>query len=151
MLAAYQTPFEITGRLGPIQQNLDIPDLDIRGHVGKVELTAQGKIINGQLTLDFRVPKASTDDVPIKLHFENPIGVSQLHAHLVALLFPNESQSHTAEVTINPLRANLHLGQSTIHLSGKGTPSHFSLVGDSTALFSKDFPISLPVQQPFSF
>jgi AsmA protein len=35
-------------------------------------------------------------------------------------------------------------------VSGKGTSSRFSLVGDSSSLFSDDLPVSLPVQQPFS-
>ncbi|MEX0830546.1 MAG: AsmA-like C-terminal region-containing protein, partial [Nitrospirales bacterium] len=43
-----------------------------------------------------------------------------------------------------------HLRQSTIHLSGKGTPTRFALVGESPALFSQDFPVSLPVHQPFA-
>jgi uncharacterized protein involved in outer membrane biogenesis len=150
MLMPYQVPLDINGRLGPLQANLDIPELDISGHVGKVALTAQGELMNGQLTLDVQVPKASTDDAPIEFGLEKPVGLSQLQAHLVASLFLNEQQLPPTEVSIDPLRGNLHFGNSTIHVSGKGTPSRFSLVGDSPSLFSGDFPIGLPVQQPFS-
>ena len=150
MVMPYQMPFDVKGRLGPIQANLDIPELDISGHLGKVALTAQGKLLNGQLTLDVQVPKASTDDAPIKLGLKKPVGFTLLEAHLVVPLFLKESQSLPPGVTIDPLRANLHFGNSTIHVSGKGTPSRFSLVGDSDSLFSEDLPVPLPVLQPFS-
>jgi uncharacterized protein involved in outer membrane biogenesis len=150
MVMPYQMPFDVKGRLGPIQANLDIPELDIRGHVGKVALTAQGELRNGQLILDVSVPKASTDDVPIELGLKNLVEFTLLEAHLVAPLFLKESRSLPLGVTIDPLRANLHFGNSTIHVSGKGTPSRFSLFGDSASLFSEDLPVSLPVLEPFS-
>jgi hypothetical protein len=150
MLMPYQVPFDVNGRLGPLQANLDIPELDISGHVGKVALTAQGELMNGQLTLDVQVPKASTDDAPIEFGLEKPIGLSQLQAHLVASLFSKEQQPLSSEVSIDLLRGNLHFGNSTIHVSGKGTPARFSLIGDSATFFSDDLPVPLPVQQPFS-
>ncbi len=150
MLLPYQMPFEVKGRLGPLQANLDIPELDIEGQVGNVVVTAQGEIIDGRLSVDVQIPKASTDDVPIELGLENPIGLTQLQAHFIVPMFPKKSLPHPVGVTIDPLRVNLHFGNSTIHLSGKGTPSLFSLVGDSPSLFSQDLPVSLPVQQPFS-
>ncbi len=150
MLMPYQVPFDVNGRLGPLQANLDIPELDISGHVGKVALTAQGELMNGQLTLDVQVPKASTDDAPIELDLEKPIGLSQLQARLVASLFSKEQQPPSTEVSIDLLRGNLHFGNSTIHVSGKGTPARFSLIGDSATFFSDDLPVPLPVQQPFS-
>lgn len=150
MLMPYQTPFDITGRFGPLQANLDIPNLDIDGLVGKVAVTVQGKMIDGQLTGDLQIPKGSTDDFPIQLGLNTPIGFSQLQAHLVASIFPKGEKAASREVLIDPLHLNLHLGQSTIHLSGKGTPTRFSLVGESPALFSQDFPVSLPVQKPFA-
>jgi uncharacterized protein involved in outer membrane biogenesis len=150
MVMPYQMPFDVKGRLGPIQATLDIPEIDLSGQVGKVALTAQGELLNGQLTLDVQVPRASTDNVPIQLGLKKPVGFTLLEAHLVAPLFLKESQSLHPEVTIDPLRANLHFGNSTIHVSGKGTPSRFFLVGDSPSLLSEDLPIPFPVQQPFS-
>ncbi|MFA9562131.1 MAG: AsmA family protein [Nitrospirota bacterium] len=150
MLMPYQVPFDVNGRLGPLQANLDIAELDVVGHLGKVVVTAQGKILNGQLTLDVQIPKASTDDVPVELGLIKPIGVTQLQAHLVAPLFLKDPQSPPTEASIDSFHLNLHLGQSIIHVSGKGTPSRFSLVGDSPTLFSQDLPVLLPVQQPFS-
>ncbi len=149
MVMPYQLPVEVKGRVGPIQANLDIPELDINGKLGEVEVTTQGAMTNGQLTMDVRVPQASTGDVPIEFGLEKPVRLSQLEAHLVAGLFSTTPQAGPTEVTINPLRANLHLGGSTVHVSGKGTPSHFSLVGNSPSLASQDLPLSLPVQEPF--
>ena len=150
MLMPYQTPFDVTGRFGPLQPNLDIPKLEMNGHVGKVGVTAQGKIIDGQLTGDVQIPKASTDDVPIELGLKKPVEFSQLQAHFVASIFPRGPQPFSGEVIIDPLRLNLHVGQSTIHVSGKGSPSRFSLIGDALILHSEDFPVALPIQQPFS-
>ena len=150
MLMPYQVPFDVNGRLGPLQANLDIAELDVVGHLGKVVVTAQGKILNGQLTLDVQIPKASTDDVPVELGLIKPIGVTQLQAHLVAPLFLKDPQSPPTEASIDSFHLNLHFGQSIIHVSGRGTPSRFSLVGDSSTLFSQDLPVLLPVQQPFS-
>jgi uncharacterized protein involved in outer membrane biogenesis len=150
MLVPYQAPFDVTGRLGPLQANFDIPDIDIDGLVGNVAVTAKGKIIDGKLTADVQIPKASTDDLPIELGLKKPVGFSQLQAHLVAPIFPSGSQGLSGEVLIDPLRLNLHVGQSTIHVSGKGTPSRLSLMGDASTFYSEDFPVTLPVQQPFS-
>ena len=150
MVMPYQIPFDVNGRLGPIEANLDIRELDIRGHVGQVALMAQGELMKGQLTLDVQVPEASTDDVPIELGLEKPVRLSQLQAHLVASIFPKKQEPFPSEVSIDPLRANLHLGNSTLHVSGKGTPSQISLVADSPRIFSQDLPVSLPGRQPFS-
>jgi hypothetical protein len=68
----------------------------------------------------------------------------------VVPLFFKEPQALSKEATIDPFRLNLHFGHSTIHLSGKGTPTRVSLIGDSPTLFSDDLPVPLPVQQPFS-
>jgi len=151
MLMPYQMPLDITGRFGPIQVNLDIPDLDMDGLIGKVAVTAKGKMINGQLTGDMQIPKVSADDLPLQLGLPPSVGLSELQAHFAASIFPQGQQAGSDEVMIDPLRLNLHLGQSTIHLSGKGTPTRFSLVGESPTLFSQDLPVSLPVQQPFAF
>ncbi|MEX2492755.1 MAG: AsmA family protein [Nitrospirales bacterium] len=150
MLLPYQMPFDITGRFGPLQANLDIPHLDINGLVGKVAVMIQGELIDGQLTGDIQIPTGSTDDFPIQLGLKPPLGFSQLQAHLVASIFPKSQPATSSEVLIDPLHLNVHLGQSTIHLSGKGTPTRFALVGESPALFSQDFPVSLPVHQPFA-
>jgi hypothetical protein len=150
MLMPYKTPFDATGRLGPLQANFDIPDIDIDGLVGNVAVTTKGKIIDGKLTADVQIPKASTDDLPIGIGLKKPVGFSQLQAHLVAPIFPRGSQTLSGEVLIDPLRLKFHIGQSTIHVSGKGTPSRFSLMGDASTFYSEDFPVALPVQQPFS-
>ncbi len=148
MVLPYQMPFDVKGRFGPLQANLDIPEMSINGHAGKVAVTAQGKLVEGRLTVDVQIPEASTDDVPIELGLRKPVGLIKLQAHLVAPLF--RKNSLPAEVTIDPFAVTLHFGNSDIHLSGKGTPSRFSLTGDSSSLSSQDFPIALPVQQPFS-
>jgi len=151
MLLPYQMPFDVKGRLGPLQANLDIPELDIEGHVGNVVVTAQGKILEGRLTVDVQIPKASTDDVPIELGLHKPVGFTKLHMHLVAPLFSKQSQPFSSSLTIDPFLVTLHFGNSTLHVSGKGTPSQFYLVGHSPSLSSHDLPVALPVQQPFSF
>ena len=149
MVMPFQMPFEMKGRLGPIQPNLDIPEFDIHGNAGKVVLTGEGSMINGQLTLDVQVPNVSTDDVPFKIGLEKPVELSQIQARLVADLSPAKQQASSAEVTIDPFRTNLHLGQSIIHVSGSGTPSHFSFAGESASLRSQDFPFHVPVPQHF--
>lgn len=148
MVLPYQMPFDVKGRFGPLQANLDIPEMSINGHIGKVAVTAQGKLVEGRLTVDIQIPEVSTDDVPIELGLRQPVGLTKLQAHLVASLF--RKKSPPAEVTIDPFAVTLHFGNSDIHLSGKGTPSRFFLTGDSSSLSSQDFPIALPVHQPFS-
>ncbi len=149
MLLPYQMPLDVSGQLGPLQANLDISTINISGHVGKVGVTVQGQLLDGQLKVDVEIPKASTDDVPIKLGLQSPIQLSQLHAHVVASIFSKRSQARSQDVSIDPLRLNLQFGQSTIHLSGKGTPSQFSFVGESPTLSSQDLPFPLSVQEPF--
>jgi len=150
LLTPFQTPFDLTGRLGPLQANLDIPHLDIDGHVGNVSVTAKGKMSDGQLTADIHIPKASTDDMPIDLGLKKSVEIFELQAHLMAPILSKGSQTSSGEVLIDPFRMNLQMGQSTIHLSGKGTPSQIALKGDSSEFSSDDFPVPLSVQQPFS-
>ncbi len=149
MLLPYQIPFDVSGQLGPLRANLDVPMVKVSGHAGKIAVTAHGQFMDGQLTVDVEIPKASTDDVPIKLGLHNPIQISQMHAHVVASIISNKSQVRSQGVSIDPLRLNLHIGQSTIHLSGKGTPSQFSFAGESPTLLSQDLPFRLPVQESF--
>ncbi len=146
----YQMPFDMNGQFGPLQANLDIPKLTISGHIGKVEVAAHGELMNGQLTVDVQVPKASTDDVPVELGLIKPVGVSQLQAHVVAFMFSREPKIPSGKVMIDPLRLNLHVGHSTIQVSGKGTPSRFSLVGGSPSIASQDLPLSFPIQRSFA-
>ncbi len=150
ILMPYQMLVDAKGRLGPLQANFDIPKLDIVGHVGNVEVTVHGTVLHGQLIVDVQIPKASTDDIPIESGLTKPVGLSQLQVHLVASLFPKEGEPHSDDLTIDSLRANIHFGKSSLHVSGNGTPSRFFLVGDSPALSSQDFPVSLPLQQHFS-
>ena len=150
MLTPYQTPIDVTGEFGPLQPNFDLPELELQAHVGKIGVTANGKIVNGLLTADIQVPNASADDVPIELGLRQPVAVSQVKAHLVASIFPQSSQASSGELIIDSLRLNLHLGQSTIQVSGNGTPSRFSLSGTGPSLSSEDFPVVLPVHQPVS-
>ena len=148
MLTPYQVPFDVTGKFGPLQPNFDLPELGLQAHVGKIDLTAKGKLINGELIVDVQIPKASTNDVPIELGLRQPVSVSQVQAHLETSIFLRSSQTPSGELIIDPLRLNLHLGQSTIHVSGKGTPSQFSLKGKAPSLSSEDLPVALPIQQP---
>ena len=150
MLTPNQIPFAVTGKFGPLQPNFDLPALGLQAHVGKIHVTANGKFINGGLSLDVQIPKASTDDVPIELGLKQPVVVSQVQAHLENSILPQSLQTPSNELIIDPLRLNLHLGESTILVSGKGTPSRFSLIGEAPSLSSEDFPVALPVQQPFS-
>lgn len=150
MLMPYRTSLNVMGRLGPLQANLDIPQLNIEGIIGKVAVTANGKIIAGKLTGDIQIPKASTDDVPIELGLKKPVGLSHLEAHFVASIFPREPKAASDVLLIDPLHFNLHVGQSTIHVSGKGAPSRFSLIGNAPTFSSEDFPMALPVHQAFS-
>ncbi len=149
MLLPYQMPLAASGRLGPLQANLDIPTIDIRGHVGKVGVTVHGQLMQGQLTADVEIPKASTDDVPMQLGLKSAVELSQLQAHVVASIVSNNSQVRSQGISIDPFRLNFHVGQSTIHLSGKGTPSQFSFVGKSPTISSQDLPFALPPHQPF--
>ncbi len=151
MVMPYQVPIDINGRFGPIQANLNIPEVDINGQVNHVVIQGKGDLTDGQLTLDVQVPKASTKDVPLNLGLEKPIAISELQAHLVARLFHKEPSLSTEELSINSLDANLHLGQSTIHLTGKGTPTHFSLVGNTASLASTDLPVAIPLEKPVLF
>ncbi len=149
MLLPYQMPFDVSGQLGPLQANLDIPTMDINGHVGKAGVTVHGQLIQGQFTADVEIPKASTDDVPMQLGLKSAVELSQLQAHVVASIVSNKTQVRSKGISINPLRLNFHIGQSIIHLYGKGTPSQFSFVGESPTISSQDLPFALPPHQPF--
>ena len=151
LVMPHQMPLDITGRFGPIQANFDVPDLKMDGLIGKVAVMAKGKMFDGQLTGDIQIPKVSAPDLPPQLGLPPSVGLSELQAHFVASIFPKGPQAGSEEVLIDPLRLNLHFGQSTIHLSGKGTPRRFSLQGESPTIVSTDFPVSFPVHQPFLF
>ncbi|MDH4193681.1 MAG: AsmA family protein [Nitrospirota bacterium] len=150
MVMPYRLSLEMNGRFGPLQSNLDVPVIDVVGRLGKVEATAQGKVMDGRLELDVQIPNVSIDDIPVDLGLVKPVALKQIQAHLMAPLFPNQRLAQSSGVRIDPLTLDLQLGGSTIHLSGKGTPSRFDLSGESPAVFSQDFPLALSVQRPFS-
>lgn len=149
MMMPYQMPLDITGRFGPIQENLDIRDLRMKGLLGTVAVTGKGSMIGGQLVGDIQVPKLSAEGLPLLHGLPPSVWFSDVEAHFTASLFPKGHQGGSGEIQIDPLRLNLHLGQSHINLSGKGTPRRFFLQGVSPAIASTDLPVSFPVHQPF--
>ncbi|MEJ2232240.1 MAG: AsmA-like C-terminal region-containing protein, partial [Nitrospirales bacterium] len=150
MVMPYRLPLEMNGRFGPLQANLDVPMIDVVGRLGKVEATARGKVMNGGLDLDVQIPAVSMDDLPMGLALAKPVALNRIQARLTAPLFPNERLGVSSEVRIDPLSLDLKFGGSTIHLSGKGTPSRLHLAGESPSVFSEDFPLGFSVQRPFS-
>ena len=150
MLLPYRLSLEINGRFGPLSPTLDVPMIDMVGRLGKVEATAKGKVKDGRVELDVQIPNVSTDDIPLDLALAKPFALNKITAHLMAPLFPNQRLATSPEVRIDPLTLDLQLGGSTIHLSGKGTPSRLYLAGESSAVHSEDFPLAPSVQHPFS-
>ena len=150
MVMPYRLSLEMNGRFGPLQPNLDVPMIDMVGRLGKVEATARGKVMDGSLELDVQIPHMSTDDIPMDLALANPVVFHQIQARLIAPLSPNKRSATPSEVRIDPLTLDIALGGSIIHLSGNGTPGRLRLVGESSAVFSQDFPVALSVQHPFS-
>lgn len=149
MMMPYQLPLEMNGRFGPLQSIFDLPMIDLGGSVGKVEGTAQGKVIDGRLELDVKIPEVSTDDIPVNVALDNPVVFSRFQAHLMAPLIPKEPSKPSTGVRIDPLTVDLQLGGATIHLSGQGTPGRLNLSGEAPTLSSEDFPWTLSVQRPF--
>jgi hypothetical protein len=141
---------EVNGRFGPLQPTLDVSMVDVVGRVGKVEATAKGKVMAGRLELDVQIPHVSTDDIPMDLQLAKPVALNHIQAQLVVPLFTNERLSLSSGVRIDPLNFDLQVGESIIHLSGKGSPERLHLVGESSAIFTQDFPLPLTVQHPFS-
>jgi len=150
MVMPYQLPLEMNGRFGPLQPTLDLPMIDIVGRIGKVEGTAQGKVMKGRLELDVQIPSLSTDDMPMNAALAQPVVFSHLQAHLIASLIPKEPSGPSAGVRVDPLTFDLQMGGSTIHLSGQGTPGRLNLSGETPTLSSQDFPLALSIQHPFS-
>ncbi len=150
ILMPYQIPLDVSGRFGPLQENFDVPTFDIEGLVGKVAINAKGKIIKGQVIGDVQIPKASTRDIPMDFGLKKPIEVSQLQAHLVASIISRDPKIASDRMRIDPLTMNLHVGQSTIHVTGKGVPSQFSLVGQAPIFHSEDIPVPHQIQKPFA-
>ena len=148
-LVPYQIPLDVMGRFGPLQANFEIPTFDIEGLVGKVAINSNGKFVNGQVIADVQIPKASTLDIPMDFGLKKPISLSQLQGHLIASIISRDPNIAADRMRIDPLTMNLHVGQSTIHVTGKGTPSQFSLVGQAPILHSEDIPIPHHIQQPF--
>ncbi|GJL67820.1 MAG: hypothetical protein NPIRA06_04550 [Nitrospirales bacterium] len=150
MVMPYQLSLEMNGRFGPIQSTLDLPMIDFAGRVGKVEGTAQGKVIDGRLELDVHIPVLSTDDMHLNVSLDKPVVFSRFQAHVMAPLISKEPSKPSTGVRIDPLTVDLQMGGATIHLSGQGTPGGLNLSGEAPALSSEDFPLALSVQRPFS-
>src|SRR5680860_755336 len=124
--------------------------IDLAGSVGKVEGTAQGKVIDGRLELDVQILDVSTEDMPVNVSLDNPVVFKRFQAHLVAPLIPKGPSKPSIGVRIDPLTVDLQMGGATIHLSGQGTPGRLNLSGGAPTLSSADFPLALSVQRPFS-
>ncbi len=150
MVMPSRLSLEVNGRFGPLQPTLDVSMVDVVGRLGKVEATAKGKVMAGRLELDVQIPHVSTDDIPMDLQLAKPVALNHIQAQLVVPLFTNERLSLSSGVRIDPLNLDLQVGESIIHLSGKGSPERLHLVGESSAIFTQDFPLPLTVQHPFS-
>ena len=130
---------EMNGKFGPLQPNFDISAIDMKGRIGRVEVTAQGKAMDGNLDLDVRIPHMTTEDVPAELTLPRPVALNHIHAHLMVPLFHDEPSALSSSITIDPLTLDLQSGGSVMHVSGKGTAGRLEMMGEASLIDSQDF------------
>lgn len=151
MLQPFQTPIHFQGHVGPLQPTLDIPRIDFEGNLGKVDWSAKGKLTNGTLDMDVQVPRLATDDVPLELSLTKPVVVSPINAHVQMPVWSSTGTSSPSGIRIQSFKADLHLGNTLVHLVGEGTPLVFHVQGTASALSTQDFPVNFPLARPVVF
>ncbi|MGD9852772.1 MAG: AsmA family protein [Nitrospirales bacterium] len=151
ILLPWQTPIHLKGHVGPLQPTLDIPLIDFEGNLGKVDWSAKGELVKGTLDIDVQVPRLATDDIPQEFSFTKPVVVSPIHAHVQMPVLSSTGTSSPSGIRIHSFKADLHLGNTLVHLVGEGTPSVFHVQGTASALSTQDLPINLPLAKPVVF
>lgn len=148
MLQPRQIPFHVQGQAGPLQATWDIPLIDFEGNVGMVNWTARGELTKGSLEMDVQVPRLSTDDVPLGISLPKPVVVTEILGHIQVPLVAQKEGTPTSGIRIHPFKADLHFGNSLVHLVGGGTPSNFLLQGNASTLSTQDLPVAFPLAKP---
>ncbi len=151
-LASQGLPLSIKGRFGPIQPDLDLPEIMVEAKVGKVDMTMEGNVKDGWLEMTLHIPTVSTDDLPGSLQLEKPVTAKEIVSRVRLPVVPRREGERfsVGAVLIDPLRFDLQSGDSRVSVTGKGTPRRLHLKGTSSIFSSRDVPVTMPVRQPFT-
>jgi AsmA protein len=151
-LVSQGMPLSVKGRFGPIQPDLDLPEIMVEAKAGKVDMTMEGHVKDGWLEMTLHIPTVSTDDLPWSLHLNKPVVAKDVVARVRLPAVPGKEREGFSggAVTIDPLQFDLQSGESRVSVTGKGTSNRLHLNGTSSAFSSRDVPVAIPVRQPFT-
>ncbi|MDX1412006.1 MAG: AsmA family protein [Nitrospirales bacterium] len=150
LLLPHRMLLGVNGTFGPIGEDLDLPKIMVEIQAGIVKIALSGQVIKGWLDLDVNVPRVTTDDFPFFPNMKKPVLVNRFFAHVHSPVLANASGSFQEETVIDPLDLDLQLGSSHLAITGKGTLAHLRIKGQSPSVASRDFPMELPLREPFA-
>ena len=145
-LMPYHLPLSLEGRIGPLRENLDVPQIEAQFTLGSSSVVANGHVVNGILDLDISASKLSSGDFPAMVQMHTPIEATQVFAHIKApLSITNDSTTSSKEPIINPLNFQVKMGESIISFSGEAVGTKLDILGTAPVVHSKDLPWLLPL------
>lgn len=150
-LTPHQLPLSVEASFGPLNQNLDIPQIEALLKIGNSHLEASGQALGGTLDLDVSSSNIALDDVPIDLQVTSPVFLTNLFAHLKVPIGNNSDElTSRRALVVNPFRVQVEMGSSILKVTGEAVGQKIKIHGTSPVIHSKDLPVSLPLDHPVS-
>ena len=151
ILTPSQHPVSLEGSLGPLQENLEIAQIETTLNVGSSYILAKGQAKGGRMHLDITSSLISLNDFPLNLRITKPVELTEVFAHVQAPFSGgNTSHSNSLPVSISPFRFHVKMGETTLRVTGRAVGSRVEIHGTAPVIHSEDLPISLPLQNPIS-
>lgn len=151
VLMPYQLPFVFEGNFGPLQANLDVPNIEANLHLANSRFLAKGHVMRETLNLDITSSSIVLNDFPIPEALPKPIELTNVLAHVQAPVTGNKRLNSDAQVVqVDPFSFDIKLGNSTLSVNGRVDGDRLEIHATSPTINSLDLPLQLPLQTPVS-
>ncbi|GJL63848.1 MAG: hypothetical protein NPIRA04_25020 [Nitrospirales bacterium] len=146
-----QLPVSVEGTVGPLQQNMNIPQIDAQVAFGQSRVIAKGQAIEGMLDLDLTSSSIALEDLPLSVSVNKPVRVTKFFTHIqIPLTEIDPLTSPPQEIRLHPLEFKLEMGESILRVSGEAVGTKLTLHGTASVIDSQNIPVSLPFHRPVS-
>ncbi|GJL49342.1 MAG: hypothetical protein NPIRA01_05690 [Nitrospirales bacterium] len=150
-LTPSQRPVSLEGTVGPLQRNMNIPQIDAHVSLGQSRLIVKGQAIDGILDLDLTSSRISLEDLPLSVLEHKPVLLTKLFTHVqIPLTETDPLNSTPQEIRLHPLEFELEMGESILRVSGESVGTKLTLHGTAPVIHSQNIPVSLPFHRPVS-
>ncbi len=144
----FNSPVQVDGTFGPLQETADIKDADFTIGLGKAAIRIKGHVVGGHIVLAITSPVIKTTDLPVAFPLRNPIQIKDLRIQADAHYPFRDGASLQESVNIPSLALAIVMGQSAVQVNGSAVGGHVKLAATSPSINTGDLPVAVSLKKP---